>query len=375
MKVEIKVSQKIKEFAEAIEFIGGRCFVVGGAVRDHFMGQEAIDIDIMVSQIDADKVVGVMKRFSESPVKQVVESHAPVWMMVIDGEQIEVAQARSERKVSQGKSGFVFEPADEMEDMERRDVSVGAISWRIVSQEIFDPFGGIADIEAKVMRHVGPAFKDSPERIFRFWAQMVRFDFDGDADSFEMIQDMVKSAKWGMFNKESGEFIEGQRQDRDGMSFGMMIEAGFIPMSQIWRHFEKMASKGSGWDKFRQFFIKSGISDMFPEFIGSRFVFAKDSDEVEWKFACMIGFQERHVKSFADNIGMPKAVERRVREFCEWGINGKPEPIIQGRHVISIWPDRKVGRWVGEMVHKAFEAQVAGEFDSVESGIEWISSR
>ena len=72
----------------------------------------------------------------------------------------EHALARTERKSGRGHRGFVVDADPSVtleEDLQRRDFTINAIAQR-GDGALVDPFGGARDIEARVLRHVGPAF-------------------------------------------------------------------------------------------------------------------------------------------------------------------------------------------------------------------------
>ncbi len=99
----------------------------------------------------------------------------PVFLHPDSGE--EYALARTERKSGRGYRGFVVDadPSVTLEqDLGRRDFTINAIAQDSDGQ-LADPFNGVGDIKAKVLRHVGPAFSEDPLRILRAARFMARF--------------------------------------------------------------------------------------------------------------------------------------------------------------------------------------------------------
>src|SRR5690606_30985218 len=89
----------------------------------------------------------------------------------------EYALARTERKSGRGHRGFVVDadPSVTLEqDLQRRDFTINAIA-RAPDGTLVDPWGGVADLEARVLRHVGPAFAEDPLRVLRAARFMARF--------------------------------------------------------------------------------------------------------------------------------------------------------------------------------------------------------
>src|SRR6202011_4576374 len=89
----------------------------------------------------------------------------------------EYALARLERKVSPGYRGFVVEFGPEVtleEDLARRDLTINAIA-QTPDGTLIDPYGGRRDLEARVLRHVSPAFAEDPVRVLRVARFAARF--------------------------------------------------------------------------------------------------------------------------------------------------------------------------------------------------------
>jgi len=89
----------------------------------------------------------------------------------------EYALARTERKTAPGYRGFAVyaDPDVTLEqDLERRDLTVNALA-EAPDGTLIDPFGGLADLQARVLRHVSPAFTEDPVRILRVARFAARF--------------------------------------------------------------------------------------------------------------------------------------------------------------------------------------------------------
>ena len=109
----------------------------------------------------------------------------------------EYALARLERKVSPGYRGFTVEFGPEVtleEDLARRDLTINAIAQ---SQDgtLLDPYGGRRDLDARVLRHVSPAFVEDPVRVLRvarFAARFAPLGFKVAAETLELMRAMVE---------------------------------------------------------------------------------------------------------------------------------------------------------------------------------------
>ncbi len=145
-----------------------KIYLVGGAVRDQLLGLDAGDRDWVV--------VGATQQQMEAQGFKAVGRDFPVFLHPHTGE--EHALARTERKSGRGYRGFVVDadPSVTLEqDLQRRDFTLNAIARDEDTGELVDPWGGVRDIEARVLRHVGPAFVEDPLRVLRAARFMARF--------------------------------------------------------------------------------------------------------------------------------------------------------------------------------------------------------
>lgn len=142
-------------------------YLVGGAVRDRLLGLQPGDRDHVV--------VGQTQASMEAAGFKPVGRDFPVFLHPVTGE--EYALARTERKTGRGYRGFVVDADPSVtleEDLGRRDFTINAIAENAHGQ-LIDPHGGARDIQARVLRHVGPAFVEDPLRVLRAARFMARF--------------------------------------------------------------------------------------------------------------------------------------------------------------------------------------------------------
>jgi tRNA nucleotidyltransferase (CCA-adding enzyme) len=106
----------------------------------------------------------------------------------------EYSLARTERKTAPGYRGFVVHADKEVtldEDLSRRDLTMNAVAMA-EDGSLRDPFGGVADIERKVLRHVSEAFKEDPVRVLRIARFAARFeDFTVAEETMSLMKAMV----------------------------------------------------------------------------------------------------------------------------------------------------------------------------------------
>lgn len=167
-----------------------KCYLVGGAVRDTLLALPVHERDWLVLGATPEDMA--LQGFKP------VGKDFPVFLHPDTGE--EYALARTERKTAPGYHGFVFhaDPSVTVEqDLLRRDLTINAIA-QDETGNLIDPYGGIADIEQKILRHVSPAFAEDPVRILRvarFAARWHALGFTVAPETMALMQTMVAAGE------------------------------------------------------------------------------------------------------------------------------------------------------------------------------------
>lgn len=161
-------------------------YLVGGAVRDELLGLPIAERDWVVVGESAEQLLA--EGF------KAVGKDFPVFLHPVSKE--EYALARQERKTAAGYHGFAFDTSAEVsleDDLLRRDFTINAIA-QADDGTLIDPYGGQADLAARVLRHVSPAFAEDPVRILRlarFATKLARFGFTVAPETVALCQQMV----------------------------------------------------------------------------------------------------------------------------------------------------------------------------------------
>jgi tRNA nucleotidyltransferase (CCA-adding enzyme) len=202
-------------------------YVVGGAVRDRLLGLAS-----GLPAHDRDHVVvGATPEEMTALGFQPVGKDFPVFLHPRTHE--EYALARTERKTARGYKGFqVYATPDVSleEDLRRRDLTINAIA-ESASGEIIDPYGGRADLAARVFRHVSEAFAEDPVRILRVARFAARFtEFTVAPETLAMMRRMVANAEVDALVPERvwQEFARGLMEARPSRMFLLLHECGAL---------------------------------------------------------------------------------------------------------------------------------------------------
>ena len=210
-------------------------YMVGGAVRDALMGLPVHDHDWVV--------VGSTPQELTALGYLPVGKDFPVFLHPKTRE--EYALARTERKTARGYRGFEVHAAPDVtleQDLARRDLTINSIAaysrnqWAETSfdtnfEDLIDPYGGQADIKAKVLRHVTEAFREDPVRILRLARFAARFaDFSVAPETMQLMQHMVADGEVDALVAERvwQELARGLMQIRPSRMFEVVRECGAL---------------------------------------------------------------------------------------------------------------------------------------------------
>ena len=162
-------------------------YCVGGAVRDRLLELTVQDQDwVVVGSTPEEMVVyGFRPVGKDFPVFLHPQTHE------------EYALARTERKTARGYQGFSVYAAPDVtleQDLLRRDFTINAIA-QDKNGKLIDPYNGIADLRAGVLRHVSEAFSEDPVRILRAARFAARFGFSIAPETLQLMRDMVNNGE------------------------------------------------------------------------------------------------------------------------------------------------------------------------------------
>ncbi|MFN7780138.1 MAG: multifunctional CCA addition/repair protein [Betaproteobacteria bacterium] len=196
---------------------------VGGCVRDALLGRAVADRDWVV--------VGATPQQMIAAGYKPVGRDFPVFLHPVTHE--EYALARTERKTAPGYHGFAFHAAPDVtleDDLARRDLTINAIA-QAEDGALIDPPGGAADLQARVLRHVGPAFAEDPVRILRLARFAARFaDFHIAEETLALMRGMVAAGEVDALVPERvwQELARGLMEDRPARMFETLRACGAL---------------------------------------------------------------------------------------------------------------------------------------------------
>lgn len=206
-------------------------YLVGGAVRDSLLKLPVVDRDWVV--------VGATPAQLLALGYQQVGKDFPVFLNPQTHE--EYALARTERKSGQGYTGFTCYAAPDVtleEDLQRRDLTINAIA-QTPEGELIDPYGGVQDLNARVLRHVSDAFSEDPLRVLRvarFAARFAHLGFTLAPETAALMRSMVDGG-----------------------------ELSALPAERVWKETEKALQSQSPQVYFQVLRACGALQVLFPE--------------------------------------------------------------------------------------------------------------
>lgn len=180
----IQAPTPVQELARAVDARGGRALLVGGCVRDHWMGRALEDWDIEVHGVEPDELERLLRPLGQVSLVGrsfgVYKLRPRGWK----GSEIDVSIPRRDSKVGPGHTGIAVEGDPHLgleEAARRRDLTVNAVMIDLATGAWLDPWGGLDDLERGVLRAVDrETFLEDPLRALRAVQFAARLEFAVD---------------------------------------------------------------------------------------------------------------------------------------------------------------------------------------------------
>lgn len=188
--IEEGIFKKIGQAADRLQM---DAYVVGGYVRDHILGRPCKDIDVVCIGSGIELAEQVAREFDLPDHAVAIFKNFGTAMIKVDDWDVEFVGARKESYQRDSRKPLVMEGTLE-DDQNRRDFTINALAVQLNEAhwgKLLDPFGGLADIEAKIIRTPlapGITFSDDPLRMMRAIRFASQLGFDILPETFEALQ-------------------------------------------------------------------------------------------------------------------------------------------------------------------------------------------
>jgi poly(A) polymerase len=165
--VDFQVDPVVLELGQRFVDAGHELSLVGGPVRDLFLGRTSPDLDF-TTDATPDQTVALIKKWADN-FWEIGRAFGTIGMRKA-GFQIEITTYRAEAYDPESRKPVVAFGSSLTDDLLRRDFTINAMALRLPSLELVDPFGGVRDLHASVLATPGApeaSFSDDPLRMMR----------------------------------------------------------------------------------------------------------------------------------------------------------------------------------------------------------------
>jgi tRNA nucleotidyltransferase (CCA-adding enzyme) len=186
MSEQSKDLSAVMAVADSVRQSGGRALLVGGCVRDKILGHSPKDFDIECFGLSAPELQRLLGSKFELDLVG-----ASFGVIKLKGHNIDVALPRRETKLGLGHRAFemAYDPSLTLKEAAaRRDFTINAIYCDPLTGETLDPWGGIRDLEKRIMRHVSDHFKEDPLRVLRGMQFSARFELTAASETIALCR-------------------------------------------------------------------------------------------------------------------------------------------------------------------------------------------
>lgn len=421
----------------------GELYIVGGAVRDAFLGFDPKDIDIEVYGLSEADIISILKKHGK--VDTVGKSFGVIKFKNELGE-FDIALPRKEIKTGIGHKGFEVVPDPKMLPSEaslRRDFTINAIMYG--KDGVVDFHNGLKDLESRTLRHVSDKFKEDPLRVLRGFQFCGRFGLTATKETLDMCQSLkgeystlsadrvfgewnkwatksiapskglefLKDSGWIEFYPELNNLI-GIKQNPTHHGEGDVWEHtkmvcdhahGFVGMFAALLHDIGKATNTQYGEKITSYGHPLGGVKLVDSFCESIYMPIQKYKVEKEKIKKLVGSHMDHlgynkitfklIKRLSDKLqpatidelcelinadclGRIPVSNNRIEEIREKAIeiglfNGPPTKIITGKLLLSF--GFKPGKQIGDLIERAYEAQLQEQIFDLQSAKRWIAKQ
>ena len=195
----MEITEELKRLAKIFYNNGRKLYLVGGFVRDNFLGLKAKNPDYdLCSNVTPRELIDIIDG-TEFDLKNI---NGKIGVMQIIGKESKYEYVTFRKDVYDGESHYPVEVKfvrSLEEDVKRRDFKINSIYYDIINNKIIDPLNGLQDIQNKVIRtNRNPkiVYEDDPERILRAIRLSVLLDFTIPEDEMEILKKNIENLEY-----------------------------------------------------------------------------------------------------------------------------------------------------------------------------------
>lgn len=197
------INQEVIDLITQINNNGGKCYIVGGYVRDKILGINSLDIDIEVFNLELEELVIILKDYD-------IEVFDNFGVIKVNDLDVDLSLPKLELKnngvIGYYKIKYDINPHLSIKEAAlRRDITINSIYYDPITDTYIDEYNGISDLYDKSFKVLNPNFNQDPIRLFRSLVYIVKFDLNVDNKQLETLSsfkiDKVNNKAKALLNK------------------------------------------------------------------------------------------------------------------------------------------------------------------------------
>ena len=205
---------------------GHELALVGGPVRDAFLGRRSPDLDFTTSATP-DEILAI--------IKPIVDAHWDIGREFgtigarIGDDQIEITTYRADQYEADSRKPEVAFGKDLTADLVRRDFTVNAMALRLPEKVFVDPFNGLRDLMDGVIRTPAKpedSFSDDPLRMMRGARFAAQLEFEIEPETFEAMRAMADRIEIISAERIHDEFVKLMKGKNPRLGLEALVDSG-----------------------------------------------------------------------------------------------------------------------------------------------------
>jgi poly(A) polymerase len=223
-------SSLFAELGERFRAAGHELSLVGGPVRDAFLGRRSPDLDFTTTATP-DEILQL--------IKPMVDAHWDIGREFgtigarIGDDHIEITTYRADKYDVDSRKPEVAFGKDLTEDLLRRDFTVNAMALRLPEKVFVDPFNGLRDLIDGVLRTPGKpedSFSDDPLRMLRGARFVAQLEFEIEPETFEAMVSMAERIEIISAERIHDEFVKLMKGKNPRLGLEVLVDSGLAAL-------------------------------------------------------------------------------------------------------------------------------------------------
>ena len=223
-------SSLFAELGERFAAAGHELALVGGPVRDAFLGRRSPDLDFTTTATP-DEILQL--------IKPMVDAHWDIGREFgtigarIGDDHIEITTYRADKYDLDSRKPEVAFGKDLTEDLLRRDFTVNAMALRLPEKVFVDPFNGLRDLMDGVLRAPGKpedSFSDDPLRMMRGARFVAQLEFEIEPETFAAMSSMAERIEIISAERIHDEFVKLMKAKNPRLGLEVLVDCGLAAL-------------------------------------------------------------------------------------------------------------------------------------------------